>query len=51
VAQSLGNTAAVARRSYIDPRIIDRFAEGRTIPPAGDRTAVEEAVLDLLAEG
>ena len=34
VAHYLGNTPAVCRSSYIDPRVIDRFNEGRTIRPA-----------------
>ncbi len=58
VAHYLGNTPAVARASYIDPRIIDRFSDGYTIDPAvamaADESAiqglVEEAVLDLIAE-
>jgi DNA topoisomerase IB len=62
VAEYLGNTPAVCRSSYIDPRIIDRFHAGDTI--AGTiadlkRTAAswpegqpqtERAVLDLLSE-
>ena len=59
VAHYLGNTPAVARASYIDPRVFDRYREGRTIAHAlplladdGDATAiqgpVEEAVLDLI---
>jgi DNA topoisomerase-1 len=63
VAHYLGNTPAVARASYIDPRIFDRYADGQTIDAhhvaAGgdgeDATAIqgpiEEAVLDLLAGG
>lgn len=31
VADALGNTPAVCRRSYIDPRLIERFREGATI--------------------
>jgi DNA topoisomerase IB len=63
VATSLGNTPAIARRSYVDPRVIDRFREGRTLRPllaglGGDpeltddavRATVEEAVLDLIAD-
>jgi DNA topoisomerase I len=59
VAHYLGNTPAVARASYIDPRIFDRFNDGLVIDPtiAVTRTdepaiqgAVEEAVLDLIAE-
>jgi DNA topoisomerase I len=59
VAYYLGNTPAVARASYIDPRVFDCFAEGRTIRPVLDElgededlTAIqgpaEQAVLDLL---
>jgi DNA topoisomerase IB len=62
VAEFLGNTPAVARASYVDPRVIDRFEEGVTIAPALERSSaedlddlafrevVEEAVLDLLEE-
>jgi DNA topoisomerase I len=60
VAQYLGNTPAVCRASYIDPRVIDRFEAGETIRSAlrrlgrvTDRYAVqrgvESAVLRLLA--
>jgi DNA topoisomerase I len=31
VAEVMGNTPAVCRRSYIDPRVIDRYHEGSTI--------------------
>lgn len=31
VAEKLGNTPAVARSSYIDPRIIDDYIDGKTI--------------------
>src|SRR5438552_2627186 len=31
VAAMLGNTPAVARRAYIDPRVIDRYLSGWTI--------------------
>ena len=56
VAEALGNTPAVCRASYIDPRVIERFLNGETIDlPRGrdltdDRTraAAESAVLDLL---
>jgi DNA topoisomerase IB len=58
VAFYLGNTPTVARNSYIDPRVFDRYRDGDTIPldlvgADPDATAiqgpVEEAVLDLLA--
>ena len=64
VAHYLGNTPAVCRSSYVDPRVIDRFLEGKTIShaveglarPARDEPgsslltqgAIEAAVLDLL---
>jgi DNA topoisomerase I len=31
VAEHLGNTPAVARRSYVDPRVLDEYSVGRTI--------------------
>src|SRR5205807_9267000 len=34
VAHYLGNTPAVCRSSYVDPRVIDRFEAGATIAPA-----------------
>ena len=34
VAVYLGNTPAVCRRSYVDPRVLDRFFDGETIAPA-----------------
>jgi DNA topoisomerase IB len=59
VAEALGNTPAVCRASYIDPRVIDRFLNGETIglPRGRDltddrvRAAVESSVLDLLEPG
>jgi DNA topoisomerase-1 len=61
VSAYLGNTPAVCRKSYVDPRVIDRYREGRTILAALDAIgggaapdemeqweAVEAAVLDLL---
>lgn len=60
VAHYLGNTPAVCRKSYIDPRVIDRFESGVTIAGAfeslgendaleeGSLALVEEAVLDLI---
>ena len=35
VAEQLGNTPAVCRSSYIDPRVLDRFRDGVTIDPGG----------------
>ncbi|MFZ0972747.1 MAG: DNA topoisomerase IB [Solirubrobacteraceae bacterium] len=60
VSELLGNTPAVARRSYIDPRVFDRYLSGWTIAgalrrtPSLDvaddrvRTRVERAVLELV---
>lgn len=63
VAEYLGNTPTVARRSYVDPRIFDRYRAGWTIHPNAaqlgidleaqpppDRRPVEVAVLDLIQE-
>lgn len=64
VAAYLGNTPAVCRASYVDPRVIDRYHAGATIaetlegidpkgPDLADariRGRVEKAVLDLLAD-
>ena len=63
VAHYLGNTPAVCRSSYVDPRVVDRFEAGFTISPAlsklgEDATfgqlafqgAIEQAVLDLLED-
>src|SRR5947209_11728503 len=62
VSQLLGNTPAVARRAYIDPRVFDRYLSGWTIAgeldriedldPADDRVRnrIEGAVLDLLQD-
>lgn len=59
VAEHMGNTPAVARASYIDPRVFERYRGGRTVASALrdiDATTdpdealklVERAVLDLL---
>jgi DNA topoisomerase IB len=63
VAYFLGNTPAVARAAYIDPRVFDRFQDGFTIEPVlidlaeepdigqpAIQGRVEEAVLDLINE-
>ncbi|MEX1908156.1 DNA topoisomerase IB [Janibacter sp. Y6] len=59
VADYLGNTPTIARTSYIDPRVIDLYEEGRvlTVPrarrprtPAQEQAVVERAVRALLAE-
>jgi DNA topoisomerase IB len=62
VSHYLGNTPAVCRASYIDPRVFDRFAAGETVAAALDalgdvdygepatQGAVEAAVIDLLSD-
>ncbi|MEO7235480.1 MAG: hypothetical protein ABIW80_08905 [Lapillicoccus sp.] len=35
VSQQLGNTPAVARRSYVDPVVLDKHASGSTLATAG----------------
>jgi DNA topoisomerase-1 len=63
VAALLGNTPAVCRRSYIDPRVFDRYRNGQTIADAltsatapeevfGSRAQarIERAVLGLIAD-
>ncbi|MBW3602118.1 MAG: DNA topoisomerase IB [Actinobacteria bacterium] len=63
VAGYLGNTPAVCRKSYIDPRVFDRFRSGWTIGGALEalgaeaafgqpsfQGAVEAAVVDLLTD-
>ena len=47
VAEHLGNTPAIARKSYIDPRIVDRFFDGEVIEVAGF-SASETAVRLML---
>jgi DNA topoisomerase I len=64
VARYLGNTPAVCRASYIDPRVIDAYRSGLTILPALEEASrevregllamhhptVEAAVVDLIDE-
>jgi len=58
VADRLGNTPAVCRSSYIDPKVLDRFRDGTTIdlprlPSKGQiaprqRARIERQVLELI---
>jgi DNA topoisomerase IB len=58
VAERLGNTPAVCRSSYVDPRVLDRFRDGTTIElprlgPEGsfappEQARVERRVLELI---
>jgi DNA topoisomerase I len=64
VAVYIGNTPAVCRASYIDPRVLDAYDAGLTIRPALERVTarvepgqlpihrpeLERAVLDLIGE-
>ena len=59
VASFLGNTPALARSSYVDPRVVDAYQRGKTIERATRRrydttderqAALERATLKLLRE-
>jgi DNA topoisomerase-1 len=60
VSEQLGNTPAVCKASYVDPRVVDRFEHGETVADAlaeagdaeADRDAqrtLEAAVCELLS--
>ena len=59
VAEYLGNTPTIAKKSYIDPRVIDLYENGTTIDPGlvsrkyrsptAKQRMIEAAVLDLLS--
>lgn len=58
VSSYLGNTPTIARKSYVDPRVIDHYESGETIAsaakqryrtPQARQTGLEKAVLELLA--
>jgi DNA topoisomerase IB len=58
VAERLGNTPAVCRSSYVDPRALDRFRDGKTIElprisvdggvTPRQQSLIERRVLDLI---
>jgi DNA topoisomerase IB len=63
VSEHLGNTPTVARSSYVDPRVLERFEDGRTVLPVlqklegcaeglpaddASRAVLERAVVDLI---
>jgi DNA topoisomerase I len=63
VSEHLGNTPTVARSSYVDPRVVERFEDGRTVLPAlqklegceaglpaddTSRAVLERAVVELI---
>jgi DNA topoisomerase-1 len=39
VSEHLGNTAAIARSAYVDPRVVDLFEDGVTVRPTHRRVA------------
>jgi DNA topoisomerase IB len=41
VAESLGNTPAVCRSSYVDPRVFDAYRSGSTVAPAVERLRLQ----------
>jgi DNA topoisomerase IB len=58
VSEALGNTPAVCRRSYIDPRVFDRYRDGETLAVAAGngteigprrRARIERGVLELIS--
>lgn len=63
VSEHLGNTPTVARASYVDPRIVERFVDGHTVLPAlrragfpdpaddAGRAVLERAVVRLIRDG
>ena len=48
VAEELGNTPAVCRASYIDPRVVDLWERGETIRPTRSQAVAERETLRLL---
>jgi DNA topoisomerase IB len=52
VAEMLGNTATVARNSYVDPRVIEQYERGKVadVDPEAPREETEEEVVELLTE-
>ena len=57
VSDYLGNTPTIAKGSYIDPRVVQRYEDGETIAvpsatgrsPTARQTAIEKAVRELLS--
>lgn len=50
-AAVLGNTPSIARKSYVDPRLLDHFAAGETIDPKRLNSAEAELRALLYREG
>ena len=47
----LGNTPSIARKSYVDPRVVDHFSDGETIDPKRLDSAEAELRALLYREG
>ncbi|WP_045729504.1 DNA topoisomerase IB [Pseudarthrobacter chlorophenolicus] len=50
-AEVLGNTPSIARKSYVDPRVVDHFNDGETIDPHRIESAEAELRALLYREG
>ena len=50
-AETLGNTPSIARKSYVDPRVVDRYHDGETIDPKRLDSAEAELRALLYREG
>ncbi|MDQ1624211.1 MAG: topoisomerase [Actinomycetota bacterium] len=50
-AAVLGNTPSIARKSYVDPRLLDHYAAGETIDPKRLQSAESELRALLYREG
>lgn len=54
VSEELGNTPAIARASYIDPRVVKAFERGKTVDLPRNASesgpAAEDALRDLLGD-
>ena len=50
VAEYLGNTPALARSSYVDPRVVEAYDEGRTIKAALRRSHPDDDARQLALE-
>ncbi|WP_324273127.1 hypothetical protein [Blastococcus brunescens] len=46
MSEQLGNTPAVCKASYVDPRVVDRFEHGETVAHALGRADEAEADRD-----
>lgn len=46
VAEELGNTPAVARASYVDPRVVEGYESNRTLAAAVRRAAKVRTVAE-----